>query len=150
MKKLYLLRHAKSSWADAGLRDYDRPLNERGRREAEAMGGFFQEQSFKIDRILCSGALRTRQTLELLLRSYDYGGEIEYMDDIYASSPAILKGIIRRQDCESLLLVGHNPELEELVFELSRQSFEMRTCHLAVIDMEDGRLEIFVGPPAKA
>lgn len=111
------------------------------------MGAFFQENAFKIDRILCSGALRTRQTLELLLNSYDYGGEIEYMDEIYASSPAILKGIVRRQDCESLLLIGHNPELEELVFELSRQSFAMRTCHLAVIDMEDGRLEMFVGPP---
>jgi len=81
MKKLYLLRHAMSRRGIRLLSDYDRPLNDRGRSQAEAMGRYFQENAFEIDKILCSGALRTRQTLDLLLEAYDYQGKIEYKDE---------------------------------------------------------------------
>jgi len=146
MKKLYLLRHAKSSWDNPALRDYDRPLNARGRRQAGAMGRFFQEKAFEIDGILCSGALRTRQTLDLLLEFYDYRGEIEYRDEIYASTVSTLKSLIRQVDLDSLLLIGHNPEIEALAGDLTGQSLIMPTCQLAVIDMEMGNLTIFTRP----
>lgn len=146
MKKLYLLRHAKSSWDHFGIIDYDRPLNDRGQRQAEAMGQFFQANNFQIDLILCSGALRTRETLELLLDHYDYQGEIEYQDEIYASSPSILEDLIDQADVETLLLIGHNPEIELLASSLSGEHLTMKTCQLAVIDMEQGRLELFTQP----
>lgn len=150
MKKLYLLRHAKSSRDNPGLRDYDRPLNTRGRVQAAATGRFFQENAFELDGILCSGALRARQTLEHLLEFYDYNGKIEYRDEIYASSPSVLKDLIRESNSDSLLLVGHNPEIEILAGELTGQFITMSTCQLAVIDMENGRLEFLVALPEES
>lgn len=146
MKKLYLLRHAKSSWSNPALMDYDRPLNSRGIRQAKAMGKFFQENAFAIDAIFCSGAQRTRETLDLLLESYDYRGKIEYMDEIYAASVSTLKDLILQVDLNSLLLIGHNPEIEALAEDLTGQILIMPTCMLAVIDMEKGKLEIFTRP----
>ncbi|MDI9469362.1 MAG: histidine phosphatase family protein [Bacillota bacterium] len=146
MKKLYLLRHAKSSWDNPLLSDYDRPLNSRGRRQARAMGRFFREQAFEIDGILCSSALRTRQTLDLLLESYAYKGDIAYRDEIYASSVSILINLIQQTELNSLLLIGHNPEIESLAANLSGQVLIMPTCQLAVIDMENGNLELFTRP----
>ncbi|MGI6325459.1 MAG: SixA phosphatase family protein [Saccharofermentanales bacterium] len=146
MKKLYLLRHAKSGWDNSVLRDYDRPLDVLGRSQAKAMGRFFQENAFKIDGMLCSGALRARQTLELLLALYAYLGKIEYRDEIYASSTSILKNLILEAELDHLLLVGHNPEISMLAGDLTGQALVMSTCQLAVIDMEKGRLEIFTRP----
>ncbi len=146
MKKVYLLRHAKSSWDNPALKDYDRPLNKRGKRQARAMGRFFQEQAFGIDLILCSGALRTRQTLDLILESYDYRGEIVYRDELYASSVSILHNLVRQEKADSILLIGHNPEMETLAGVLAGQVLIMPTCQLAVIDMENGSLELFTRP----
>lgn len=127
------------------LSDYDRPLNDRGRSQAEAMGRYFQENAFEIDKILCSGALRTRQTLDLLLESYDYRGKIEYKDEIYTSSVLTLKMLIRQAGADSLLLIGHNPAIETLAGDLTGEDLMMAPCRLAVIDMQKGRLEIFTG-----
>ncbi|NLL91072.1 MAG: histidine phosphatase family protein [Ruminococcaceae bacterium] len=146
MKKLYLLRHAKSSWDNPMLRDYDRPLNARGKRQANAMGRFFQEKAFKIDGIICSGAARTRQTLDLILEFYDYRGEIEYSDEIYASTVSVLKEIVLHAKYDSLLLIGHNPEIEALAGCLTDLDLIMPTCQLAVIDIKKRNLEIFIRP----
>ncbi|NLI62053.1 MAG: histidine phosphatase family protein [Methanosarcinaceae archaeon] len=146
VKKLYLLRHAKSSWEDPFLRDYDRPLNKRGRRQAKAMGKYFQEKGFDIDLILCSGALRTRQTLEILLEYYDYEEEIEFRDEIYAASVSALKNLILEANVNSLLVIGHNPELNMLADDLTGEFLTMPTCQLAVIDMKSGNLDIFIRP----
>jgi len=127
------------------LSDYDRPLNDRGRSQAEAMGRYFQENAFEIDKILCSGALRTRQTLDLLLEAYDYQGKIEYKDEIYTSSVLTLKMLIRQAGADSLLLIGHNPAIETLAGDLTGEDLMMAPCRLAVIDMQKGRLEIFTG-----
>jgi len=127
------------------LSDYDRPLNDRGRSQAEAMGRYFQENAFEIDKILCSGALRTRQTLDLLLESFDYRGKIEYKDEIYASSVLTLKMLIRQAGADSLLLIGHNPAIETLAGDLTGEDLMMAPCRLAVIDMQKGRLEVFTG-----
>lgn len=145
MKKLYLLRHAMSRRGIRLLSDYDRPLNDRGRSQAEAMGRYFQENAFEIDKILCSGALRTRQTLDLLLEAYDYRGKIEYKDEIYTSSVLTLKMLIRQAGADSLLLIGHNPAIETLAGDLTGEDLMMAPCRLAVIDMQKGRLEIFTG-----
>jgi phosphohistidine phosphatase len=145
MKKLYLLRHAMSRRGICLLSDYDRPLNDRGRSQAEAMGRYFQENAFEIDKILCSGALRTRQTLDLLLESFDYRGKIEYTDEIYASSVLTLKMLIRQAGADSLLLIGHNPAIEILAGDLTGEDLMMAPCRLAVIDMQKGRLEVFTG-----
>lgn len=146
MEKLYLLRHAKSSRDNPVLRDYDRPLNARGISQAGAMGRYFRENTFKIDGILCSGAVRTRQTLKLLLKFYDYRGEIEYSDEVYASSVPILKNLILKANSDSLLLVGHNPEIETLAGNLTGLNLVMPTCQLAVIGMKERSLEIFTRP----
>ena len=78
--------------------------------------------------------------------AYDYQGEIDYQDEIYASSPSILKELIRRADADALLLIGHNPEIESLAGSLTGKHLTMPTCQLAVIDMEQGKLELFTRP----
>ena len=110
------------------------------------LGQFFQKNAFEIDGILCSGAQRTRETLDLILESYEYRGAIEYKDEIYATSVSALKKIIRQVNFDSLLLIGHNPEIEALAEDLTGEFLIMPTCMLAVIDMEQGKLEIFTRP----
>jgi phosphohistidine phosphatase SixA len=106
----------------------------------------FRRGQVQIDGILCSGALRTRQTLGHLLESYSFRGKIEYKDEIYASSVSILNDLIRKVNLDSLLLIGHNPEIETLACVLTGQTLTMSTCRLAVINMENGSLEIFFRP----
>lgn len=123
MRTLLLLRHAKSSWDDHGLADYDRPLAKRGLKAAPRMGEEIGRLGLRPTLIICSGAKRTRQTLELAVAAM--GGErpqVAFDDAIYMASPAALLTLIRQQppgaDTDPLMIVGHNPGLEELAQEL--------------------------------
>lgn len=123
MKTLTLLRHAKSSWDDPALGDFDRPLNARGRKAARAMGREMRRLGLGYDLILASPAARVTGTLNELAQGY--GGAVATEQDrlIYLASPATLLGIVRAVDdrVERLLLVGHNPGLEQLTLALSRR-----------------------------
>jgi phosphohistidine phosphatase len=103
------LRHAKSDWADPGIGDHDRPLNRRGRAAAPRIGAWLREKRHLPDRILCSTALRTRQTLHLLGVPE---GATEFRDDLYlAPSETILR--LARMPARVLLILGHNDGLAE-------------------------------------
>lgn len=120
MKRLTLLRHAKSGWDDPVARDFDRPLNEKGVRAALKMGQKARELGLEIDRLVASPAERVKQTLESFFEGY--GEKIEPIWDrrIYLASSATLLEIIHEttDDVEDLLLVGHNPGLEDLILNL--------------------------------
>jgi phosphohistidine phosphatase len=117
--RLLLLRHAKSSWDDASLPDHDRPLAKRGRRAAERIGAHLRSLALLPDLVLCSSARRTRETLERLALE---GVESRVDDRLYGASDGEILSRIRdvSADVETLLVVGHNPGMQDLAIELSR------------------------------
>jgi phosphohistidine phosphatase len=122
MKSLTLLRHAKSGWDDPISRDFDRPLNPRGRRAARTVGAQMKAQGLGFDLVLASPARRVIETLEEVAAGY---GAIapEFDERLYLAPAAILLDIVRHapEAAGRLLLVGHNPGLEELALRLARR-----------------------------
>jgi len=120
MKLLGLFRHAKSDWHDARARDFDRGLNARGQKGAEAMGRHIVEHGVPWQRILASPAVRCAETIELSSRAV--GREVPVVWDrrIYLASSVILAEVLHEvpDSVESVLMVGHNPGLEDLIFDL--------------------------------
>ena len=115
MRELILLRHAHAEPGAAGQADFDRPLSSQGLAEAEAAGRWLADQGLVPDRVLCSPARRTRETLEAVLAVAGYA-EQRLEPAIYEATPGTLIGLLQEQgEVERLLLVGHNPGLERLV-----------------------------------
>jgi phosphohistidine phosphatase len=102
--RLILLRHAKSDWADAAVRDHDRPLNARGRRAAPLIGRWLAAHGHLPARVLCSTARRTRETLDLLALP---ATPTEFRPDLYLAAPRHIASLARGEG--PLLVVGHNP-----------------------------------------
>lgn len=121
MKRLTILRHAKSSWGDPGLDDFDRPLNARGIAAARAMGKALKRRGVLFDHVLASPANRVRETLEQFTKGYGELPEIRFDDAIYLASPATLLERVRDlpEVSSAPLLVGHNPGLGRLLVELT-------------------------------
>lgn len=123
MKTLALLRHGKSSWEDPELRDHDRPLNERGRKAAVAIGGEMRRRGLAFDLVLASSARRAMETVEHL--QVGYGGRLptRFDDDLYACDGLGLLKLLRTRkrlaEVDRLLIVGHSPALQGLAIELS-------------------------------
>lgn len=133
MKTLTLLRHAKSGWDDSVGRDFDRPLNRRGRKAAATVGAEMKAQGLAFDRVVASPARRVVETLDEVAQGY---GPIEphYDQRAYLASPAALLELVREtaDDAERLLLVGHNPGLEALALLLTRDDGDALRAELAV------------------
>ena len=123
MKILTLLRHAKSDWDDPVARDFDRPLNARGRRAARTVAGEMRRLGLGFDRVLASPARRVRETLEEVEAVLGALGTVED-ERLYLASAETLLEIVRETEegAERLLLVGHNPGLEMLALALTRRS----------------------------
>jgi len=138
MKKLLLLRHAKSSWNDPDLSDFDRPLNERGLHAAQFMGSIIVKEGLEPELIISSPAERARTTAELVVQGGDLVADINFEDRIYEASPHALLQIASAldDDLETVLLVGHNPGIEDFVKLLTGVYEPMPTAALAVIELE--------------
>ncbi len=121
MKILTLLRHAKSSWDDPVSRDFDRPLNKRGRKAARAVGRAMREAGLAFDAIIASPAVRVVETLRDVGDGYGRALEPDHDQGLYLASPAVLLERIHHVDdkVERLLVVGHNPGLEQLALLLT-------------------------------
>ena len=123
MKTLYLLRHAKSSWADPELADHDRPLSPRGRNAAQAMAAVLARARPLPTVILCSSALRALQTLQPILAALDPPAELRVDERLYGADVPDLLGLLRElpEDRAAALVVGHNPGLQDLAVELAAE-----------------------------
>jgi phosphohistidine phosphatase len=134
MKTLFLIRHAKSSWGDTALPDKDRPLNDRGRRDAPKIGERLAKRDVKPDLILSSPAMRALKTAEIIAKKLDYRRKDIVVDDrLYAVGADDLLDVIRKlgDKLERVMLFGHNPELTELAHRLSSKITHMPTCAVA-------------------
>lgn len=143
MPTLIVLRHAKAV-AGFGTADIDRVLNDRGRRDAAAAGEWLRANGLVPDRVLCSPAARTRETLDLL--AVDAPADHEPV--IYANDPDELLGLVAEapEDAGTLLLVGHNPSVHQFVHDLTGESpATFPTCALAVIDLPGAWSEVRPG-----
>ena len=137
MKTLFIMRHAKSSWDDASVSDFERPLNRRGLKAAPFMGELMRSKDLVPDVIVSSTAMRTRQTAEIVKDAGGFEAEIEFHKRIYeASTQDLLGAIVELSDkLDTAMLVGHNPGMEGFVWFLTGQLKPMRTAALAVIEL---------------
>ncbi|MDH6623294.1 phosphohistidine phosphatase [Streptomyces sp. LBL] len=120
LRHLVVLRHAKSAWPD-GVADHERPLAPRGRRDAPAAGRVLAESDLLPDLALCSTAVRARQTWESVSAQWGTPPPVRFEAEVYGADAAELLGVVQAVPAEvdTLLLVGHNPGLEELVLDLA-------------------------------
>ena len=121
--KLALMRHAKSAWDDAEITDKDRPLNERGRRDAPVIAEFLTSADYSPMTVLCSSAVRTRETLERMLDRFQSTPEIHFLDDLYLASPSdmadLISDAVTNARPSPILILGHNPGMHDLAIRLS-------------------------------
>ncbi len=120
MKLLGLYRHAKSDWHDARARDFDRPLNKRGRKGAAVMGKYIAGGGIDWQRIIASPAVRVAETIEIGSEAASITTPVLWDRRIYLASSAVLLDLLRevQGDPTSILMIGHNPGLEDLIFDL--------------------------------
>jgi phosphohistidine phosphatase len=134
MKTLFLVRHAKSSWEDAALPDRERPLNERGKRDAPGMGKRLAKRDVKPELILSSPARRAFATAKIIAKSLDYKLKNIVVDDrLYPGAADEILNSIHRLDkqLDRVMIVGHNPALADLAHRLSSEIDRMPTCAVA-------------------
>jgi phosphohistidine phosphatase len=130
IRTLFILRHAKAETGE-GLRDEERPLTARGRRAAERVGELMADRV--PERVLSSTAVRTRETVAALKKGAQHFGPVAFLPELYLAEPsACLKALAEHGgDATSVLLVGHNPGLEDLVSLLTGERVSLPTAALA-------------------
>ena len=136
MKKLLIVRHSKSSWSDPYLSDFDRPLNKRGNRDRELMAEFLSKRINNIDKLISSSSKRTRETSEFFKKKINIKVE-NYTEKLYhASYDDILDLLYQvKDDVRSLMLIGHNPGLTQLVnFFTNINLYNLPTTGIVVIN----------------
>ena len=138
MKTLYVLRHAKSSWEDADLADFERPLNERGEATAPFMGDVMKRYGLEPELILASPAVRAKETAIRVKEAAGFDAEIKFKERIYEATPQTLLQVTTSIDdrFSSAMIVGHNPGMEGFVRLLTGKQEPMPTATLAVIDLD--------------
>ncbi|MDT7724470.1 MAG: phosphohistidine phosphatase [Actinomycetota bacterium] len=133
MADLVIMRHAKSAWPE-GFDDIERPLDERGRREAPFAGRWIRRHHAP-DVVVCSPALRTRQTWDLVAGELQTVPEVRFDERLYATSAETYATVVRElaEDARTALLIGHNPDVEDLVTLLTGSSVGFKTGTIAVL-----------------
>jgi phosphohistidine phosphatase len=122
MKRLTIVRHAKSSWDDAAVDDFNRPLNERGWKAARRLGRELKHRGLRFDLVIASTAARVRETIDGMQENYDFAAPIQFEPRMYGASTDVLLSLARElpDTVHMPLFVGHNPGLERLLVELTR------------------------------
>lgn len=154
MKRLLLLRHAKSVPADPEIEDHERELTARGREDAPKIGRYIKTHKHVPELVLASSSRRTTQTAELVVAEFSGSSTIEYQDDLYLAGARKLQSAIQGapESVATLLVVGHNPGMEQLAASLAREPVKRKerdrfdlieekfpTAALAVLDFDARR-----------
>ena len=137
MKFLLVLRHAKSSWKHPDVNDHDRPLNKRGRHDAPHMGELLQNEDIVQDLIISSTAKRARSTAKAVAKAAEFKGHITLKQSLYATPPTAYIDVLHELSNEHtrVLIVGHNPGLEQLVNMLTGEEHALPTCSLVHVQL---------------
>jgi phosphohistidine phosphatase len=137
VRRLLILRHAKSSWKEEGLVDHDRQLNKRGMCDAPRMGQLLVTEGIVPDLIISSTARRAHDTVELLTEACAYEGDVVWASSLYMGGYRAYLNTLRNADDEfnTVMIVGHNPDSEQLLTVLTGVNETMPTAALAQIDL---------------
>ena len=137
MKTLILMRHAKSSWKHPELKDHERGLNKRGKKEAPQMGILLKDNELVPQRILTSTAERSRMTAQAVVEAMHYTGDVSYLDALYMAEPEIYLELLSLMpdEVERILVIGHNPGLEGLLQILSGRVESLPTSAVAYLSL---------------
>lgn len=160
MKKIYFVRHAKSSWDNLTLSDKERPLNERGNRDAPIMADYINNKIDVPDAILCSPAVRTITTANIFAKAFN-DMPVHIDAQLYNASEVIWFSVLKNLDEKygSAMIVGHNPEITNVVNALADENImNMPTCSIAAVNFEidswkgildvEGKMEFYHYPKA--
>lgn len=141
--RLILTRHAKSSWDDPLMADRDRPLNARGRAAAHELGDFLASRGLEPEEVLCSTALRTRETwAQVASAVIETRPEVRFFDDLYHAAPEIMLAQLKSASERTVMMIGHNPGIAEFAAQLPAKPIytqEFRkypTCATLIVDFQ--------------
>jgi phosphohistidine phosphatase len=141
MKEIYILRHAKSSWDNINLADFDRPLAKKGIDDAKKLCSFLKKHKFNAAKVICSNAKRAKETFDLTADGFQFLiDDATYTDDLYFGNidTVIEKIKETEEELKNILIVGHNPTLHLLVENLIDKNIQkFSTCNLAIISFKD-------------
>ncbi|WP_345993013.1 histidine phosphatase family protein [Sulfurimonas sp. HSL-1716] len=148
MKRFYFIRHAKSSWKDLALDDYDRPLNKRGEKDAPFMGALLRKKGVIPDLIISSPALRAKRTAQIIAEAVNFTKPIVYEERIYEADVKDLQEIIENIDhkYKTVFIIGHNPGLNMFIERLVGFHENIPTCGIVEIDPQSKELISFDYP----
>jgi phosphohistidine phosphatase len=137
VKRLLILRHAKSSWADSSMADWQRPLNDRGKRDAPRAGAWLRARSRVPDRIVSSDAVRARTTAQAVAEAAGYSGEIVIEPSLYHAETEAVFAVLNdvADEIHTVMIVGHNPGLEQFVQQLTGESHDLPTAALVELSV---------------
>lgn len=143
MRTLYLMRHCKSRWDDPAVDDHERGLTKGGKRDARLLGRALADEASPPDLILTSPARRARATARRVARAWGYRSEIRQVPALYGGGPLQYLQALRRlpDEASAVLLVGHNPTLENLIWALGAPRLPMSTGATVCLDLEVDRWE---------
>lgn len=136
-KTLLIMRHAKSDWDNTRLSDHARPLNKRGKKDAPHMGKLLKEEELVPELIITSTAERALTTAELTALACDFDGELVTTRDFYLADPATYLEVLHDVDdkYQRVMIVGHNPGMEELLADLTGQAEHFTTANIAHVKL---------------
>jgi phosphohistidine phosphatase len=136
LKRLILIRHAKSDWS-SNISDFERTLNEKGLRDAQKMGQFLKLNEIIPDLIISSGAKRAFSTAELISQSLTHNDKIVVKNEIYNAASDVIKNVVNKieESYNTVFLVAHNPGLSNLIDNLSGQYIDLQTCCVAILEI---------------
>jgi len=139
MKTLYLVRHAKSYWGDQSTPDFDRPLNQRGKKDAPFMGNILNDKKIKPDLIIASPAKRAKKTAIVIANKISYSEKkITYREELYEASFNTILIVLKKLDekYNSVMLFGHNPGLTQLNNHISNHYIDnIPTCGIVALEL---------------
>lgn len=151
-RQLVVIRHTKSSWKEPGARDFDRPLKKDRLDDARKVGKYLHGLKLTPDAVICSPAMRTRQTAELMCEKLQFSFEqVTFDKRIYESSAAEIMQVVRETEAtvQNLVVIGHNPSLTHFVNLLVPNSVnELPTTGVAWLELESTDWEIYTTTPA--
>lgn len=147
MKTLIMVRHAKSDWSNSLLKDFGRPLNERGKKDAPEMGKRLKARKIKLDKILCSSSVRTMQTAKKIARELEFDkDEIEYVDDLYHATARQIREVMygANNKWDTLMIVCHNTGVTDFINSVCGFITDnVPTCGIAVFRIDAKKWEDF-------
>jgi phosphohistidine phosphatase len=160
---VYLLRHAHAAWASPGLRDFDRPLDERGRKDAAIVADAMRERDYRPDVVYCSTAERCAETLRIVSQVLPPETEIVMLESLYGNDHRYYLGVLHDCRSSSVMLIGHNPMIEDTANALTATAAEgaarrlqngFPTAGLAIISLTEpveagggnGHLDVLLTP----